>query len=169
MEVRTSGRGAPEKGLEGARTIGTVSVCISLIQDNVTCAEMKDSLAVSLPVFSICTDCANDRMNPFWPTDFETSFFKIQGIAFDVVHNLEVEVTSRWARMSPELSQFRLITRGKLRKVFTGFSSWQWFIVDVDYALVSLHRLNVDSIVDVSEVYATSDFRVKVSKVSVHV
>jgi hypothetical protein len=61
MEVRTSGRADPEKGLQSARTIGTVSVFISLL----TWAEIKGSLFISLPVFSICTECENDRRNPF--------------------------------------------------------------------------------------------------------
>jgi hypothetical protein len=42
----------------------------------------------------------------------------------------------------------------------------QWFTVDVDSALVSLHRVNVDSVSDASEIHASSIFRILVSLVS---
>jgi hypothetical protein len=45
---------------------------------------------------------------------------------------------------------------------------FRWFIVDVDFANRPLHRVNVGSIVNVSEVHAAPTFRIKVSRLSVH-
>jgi hypothetical protein len=44
----------------------------------------------------------------------------------------------------------------------------RWFTVDVDSTNRSLYRVNVGSIVNVSEVHAAPTFRIVVSRVSVH-
>jgi hypothetical protein len=62
--------------------------------------------------------------------------------------------------MSAELSQVLLVSRGKKGKFFTGFSFRPWIFVDV-YVLVSLYRLNLDSVVEVSKTHFTSIFKFK--------
>jgi hypothetical protein len=49
-------------------------------------------------------------------------------------------------------------------KVFTDFGFSRWLIIDVDFVLGLLHRVDVSDAADVSKVHAASIFRVEVCR-----